>query len=49
MKYLVRAVQKNVFGVNQSLMHVDDGWTVDFGKSPFVIRAYDKHKEQANN
>ena len=28
--------------------NVDDGWTVDFGKSPFVIRAYDKHKEQAN-
>ena len=52
MNDLVKAVQeKRVWSKSKSYAvhgNVDDGWTVDFGKSPFVIRAYDKHKEQAN-
>ncbi|MCT4379274.1 XRE family transcriptional regulator [Leuconostoc falkenbergense] len=52
MNDLVKAVQEKRFW-SKSMSYavhgnVDDGWTVDFGKSPFVIRAYDKHKEQAN-
>ena len=52
MNGLVKAVQEKRFW-SKSMSYavhgnVDDGWTVDFGKSPFVIRAYDKHKEQAN-
>lgn len=52
MNDLVKAVQEKRFWSKSKsyALHgnVDDGWTVDFGKSPFVIRAYDKHKEQAN-
>jgi Replication initiation factor./Helix-turn-helix. len=52
MNDLVKAVQdKRFWSKSKSYAvhgNVDDGWTADFGKSPFVIRAYDKHKEQAN-
>ncbi|QEA55180.1 replication initiation factor domain-containing protein [Leuconostoc citreum] len=52
MNALVKAVQEKRFWSKSKSYavhgNVDDGWTVDFGKSPFVIRAYDKHKEQAN-
>ncbi|MBA5813321.1 replication initiation factor [Leuconostoc lactis] len=52
MNDLVKAVQEKRFWSRSKSYavhgNVDDGWTVDFGKSPFVIRAYDKHKEQAN-
>ncbi|WP_349514957.1 replication initiation factor domain-containing protein [Leuconostoc suionicum] len=52
MNELVKAVQEKRFWSKSKSYavhgNVDDGWTVDFGKSPFVIRAYDKHKEQAN-
>ncbi|WP_270747813.1 replication initiation factor domain-containing protein [Leuconostoc lactis] len=52
MNDLVKAVQEKRFWSKSKSYAVhgndDDGWTVDFGKSPFVIRAYDKHKEQAN-
>ncbi|MDP0486860.1 replication initiation factor domain-containing protein [Leuconostoc mesenteroides] len=52
MNDLVKAVQEKRFWSKSKSYavhgNVDDGWTVDFGKSPFVIRAYDKHKEQAN-
>jgi len=47
---LVKAVQeKRFWSKSRSYAihgNVDDGWTVNFGKSPFVIRAYDKQKEQ---
>ena len=50
MNDLVKAVQEKRFWSKSRAYavhgNVDDGWTVDFGKSPFVIRAYDKHKEQ---
>ncbi|MDI6666631.1 replication initiation factor domain-containing protein [Leuconostoc falkenbergense] len=52
MNDFVKAVQEKRFWSKSKSYavhgNVDDGWTVDFGKSPFVIRAYDKHKEQAN-
>lgn len=52
MNELVKAVQEKRFWSKSKSYavhgNVDAGWTVDFGKSPFVIRAYDKHKEQAN-
>ncbi|MFT8616768.1 MAG: replication initiation factor domain-containing protein [Lentilactobacillus hilgardii] len=52
MNELVKAVQEKRFWSKSKSYavhgNVDDGWTVDFGKSPFIIRAYDKHKEQAN-
>lgn len=52
MNDLVKAVQEKRFWSKSKSYavhgNVDDGWTVNFGKSPFVIRAYDKHKEQAN-
>lgn len=52
MNELVKAVQEKRFWSKSKSYavhgNVDDGWTVDFGKSPFVIRAYDKNKEQAN-
>ena len=52
MNDLVKAVQEKRFWSKSKSYavhgNVDDGWTVDFGKSPFVIRAYYKHKEQAN-
>ena len=52
MNDLVKAVQEKLFWSKSKSYavhgNVNDGWTVDFGKSPFVIRAYDKHKEQAN-
>lgn len=52
MNELVKAVQEKRFWSKSKSYavhgNVDDGWTVNFGKSPFVIRAYDKHKEQAN-
>lgn len=52
MNDLVKAVQEKRFWSKSKSYavhgNVDDGWTVDFGKSPFVVRAYDKHKEQAN-
>lgn len=52
MNDLVKAVQeKHFWSKSKSYAvhgNVDDGWTVNFGKSPFVIRAYDKRKEQAS-
>ncbi|CUW20132.1 replication initiation factor domain-containing protein [Leuconostoc gasicomitatum] len=52
MNDLVKAVQEKRFWSRSKSYaihgNVDDGWTVNFGKSPFVIRAYDKHKEQAS-
>lgn len=52
MNDLVKAVQEKRFWSKSKSYanhgNVDDGWTVNFGKSPFVIRAYDKHKEQAS-
>ncbi|KAA8367430.1 replication initiation factor domain-containing protein [Leuconostoc carnosum] len=52
MNELVKAVQEKRFWSKSKSYavhgNVDDGWTVNFGKSPFVIRAYDKHKEQAS-
>ncbi|MDI6498926.1 replication initiation factor domain-containing protein [Leuconostoc suionicum] len=51
MNDLVKAVQEKRFWSKSKSYavhgNVDDGWTVNFGKSPFVIRAYDKRKEQA--
>ncbi|MCM6832673.1 replication initiation factor domain-containing protein [Leuconostoc mesenteroides] len=52
MNDLVKAVQEKRFWSKSKSYavhgNVDDGWTVNFGKSPFVIRAYDKRKEQAS-
>ncbi|MBZ1515395.1 replication initiation factor domain-containing protein, partial [Leuconostoc mesenteroides] len=52
MNVLVKAVQEKRFWSKSKSYavhgNVDDGWTVNFGKSPFVIRAYDKRKEQAS-
>ncbi|WP_273712947.1 replication initiation factor domain-containing protein [Leuconostoc mesenteroides] len=52
MNDLVKAVQEKRFWSKSTSYavhgNVDDGWTVNFGKSPFVIRAYDKRKEQAS-
>lgn len=49
---IVRAVQENRFWTKSRSYAIhgnsDAGWTVNFGKSPFVIRAYDKQKEQAS-
>ncbi|WP_259346769.1 XRE family transcriptional regulator [Leuconostoc citreum] len=52
MNDLVKAVQEKRFWSKSKSYavhgNVDDGWTVNFGKSPLVIRAYDKRKEQAS-
>lgn len=52
MNDLVKAVQEKRFWSKSKSYavhgNVDDGWTVNFGKSPFVIRAYDKRKEQSS-
>ncbi|MGO0154325.1 replication initiation factor domain-containing protein [Leuconostoc mesenteroides] len=52
MNDLVKAVQEKRFWSKSKSYaihgNLDDGWTVNFGKSPFVIRAYDKRKEQAS-
>jgi len=52
MNDLVKTVQEKRFWSKSKSYavhgNVDDGWTVNFGKSPFVIRAYDKRKEQAS-
>lgn len=52
MNDLVKAVQEKRFWSKSKSYavhgNIDDGWTVNFGKSPFVIRAYDKRKEQAS-
>lgn len=52
MNDLVKAVQEKRFWSKSKSYavhgNVDDGWTVNFGKSPFVIRAYDKRQEQAS-
>ena len=52
MNYLVKAGQeKRCWSKSKSYAvhgNVDDGWMVNFGKLPFVIRAYDKRKKQAS-
>lgn len=49
---IVRAVQEKRFWTKSRSYAIhgnsDAGWTVNFGKAPFVIRAYDKQKEQAS-
>ncbi|QIL49916.1 XRE family transcriptional regulator [Weissella coleopterorum] len=48
---LVKAVQEKRFWSKAKSYAIhgnaQQGWTVNFGKSPFVIRIYDKFKEQA--
>ncbi|WP_349585247.1 replication initiation factor domain-containing protein [Leuconostoc citreum] len=50
MNDIVRAVQEKRFWTKSRVYAIhgnsDAGWTVNFGKAPFVIRAYDKQKEQ---
>ncbi|MGR8831134.1 replication initiation factor domain-containing protein [Leuconostoc citreum] len=50
MNDIVRAVQEKRFWTKSRSYAIhgnsDAGWTVNFGKAPFVIRAYDKQKEQ---
>lgn len=52
MDEIVRAVQEKRFWTKSRSYAIhgnsDAGWTVNFGKAPFVIRAYDKQKEQAS-
>lgn len=52
MDEIVRAVQEKRFWTKSRSYAIhgnsDAGWTVNFGKAPFVIRAYDKEKEQAS-
>lgn len=49
---IVRAVQEKRFWTKSRSYAIhgnsDAGWTVNFGKAPFIIRAYDKQKEQAS-
>ncbi|MCM0582726.1 XRE family transcriptional regulator [Weissella diestrammenae] len=51
MDELVDAVQEKKFWSKKKVYNIhgssDGGWTIDFGKSPFVVRIYDKQKEQA--
>lgn len=50
MDEIVEATQKNRFWSKSRSFAIhgnnQDGWTANFGKSPFVIRIYDKQKEQ---
>ncbi|MGR8861808.1 replication initiation factor domain-containing protein [Leuconostoc citreum] len=52
MNEIVRAVQEKRFWTKSRSYAIhgnsDAGWTVNFGKAPFIIRAYDKQKEQAS-
>ncbi|WP_341864384.1 replication initiation factor domain-containing protein [Leuconostoc citreum] len=52
MDEIVRAVQEKRFWTKSRSYAIhgnsDAGWTVNFGKAPFIIRAYDKQKEQAS-
>ncbi|WP_420063178.1 replication initiation factor domain-containing protein [Leuconostoc lactis] len=50
MEEIIEATQKNRFWSKSRSFAIhgnnQDGWTANFGKSPFVIRIYDKQKEQ---
>lgn len=50
MDEIIEAIQKNRFWSKSRSFAIhgnnQDGWTANFGKSPFVIRIYDKQKEQ---
>ncbi|MCT4413528.1 replication initiation factor domain-containing protein [Leuconostoc pseudomesenteroides] len=50
MTEIVEATQQNKFWSKSRSFAIhgnnQDGWTANFGKSPFVIRIYDKQKEQ---
>ena len=50
MDEIIEATQQNRFWSKSSSFAIhgnnQDGWTANFGKSPFVIRIYDKQKEQ---
>lgn len=52
MNDMVRAVQEKRFWTKSRSYAIhgnsEAGWTVNFGKAPFIIRAYDKQKEQAS-
>ncbi|MCK8605655.1 XRE family transcriptional regulator [Leuconostoc citreum] len=52
MNDIVRAVQEKRFWTKSRVYAIhgnsEAGWTVNFGKAPFIIRAYDKQKEQAS-
>ncbi|MGR8828643.1 replication initiation factor domain-containing protein [Leuconostoc citreum] len=52
MDEIVRAVQEKRFWTKSRSYAIhgnsDAGWTVNFGKAPFIIRAYDKQKEQSS-
>ncbi|WP_099044391.1 replication initiation factor domain-containing protein [Leuconostoc citreum] len=52
MDEIVRAVQEKRFWTKSRSYAIhgnsDAGWTVNFGKAPFIIRAYDKQKQQAS-
>ena len=51
MDEIIEATQQNRFWSKSRSFAIhgnnQDGWTANFGKSPFVIRIYDKQKEQA--
>lgn len=50
MDEIIEATQQNRFWSKSRAFAIhgnnQDGWTANFGKSPFVIRIYDKQKEQ---
>lgn len=50
MDEIIEATRKDMFWSKSKAFEIHgnrrDGWTADFGKSPFVIRIYDKQKEQ---
>ncbi|MGX4593474.1 replication initiation factor domain-containing protein [Leuconostoc sp. JNUCC 76] len=50
MEEIVEATQQNRFWSKSRSFAIhgnnQDGWTANFGKSPFVVRIYDKQKEQ---
>lgn len=50
MEEIIEETQKNRFWSKSRSFAIhgnnQDGWTANFGKSPFVIRIYDKQKEQ---
>lgn len=50
MEEIIEATQQNRFWSKSRSFAIhgnnQDGWTANFGKSPFVIRIYDKQKEQ---
>ncbi|MBZ1521603.1 replication initiation factor domain-containing protein [Leuconostoc mesenteroides] len=50
MEEIIESTQKNRFWSKSRSFAIhgnnQDGWTANFGKSPFVIRIYDKQKEQ---